>query len=156
MINNRTGLLFGPAGATAGVVILIAGLSIFNTWVGLIMILASVFFMVTFTGTIIDLKKNKVQQYTALFGLFKVGDKESLKGFTAMVVLPDKEKYHIYSQSNRSMESSSGKFIVALIDDSSYRQILVGKYKTMELAKSKLKEYSQLLSIPIHENDNND
>lgn len=149
MIKRNTGLLFGPAGATAGAVILFAGIAMYYTWVGLFLILLGLFFVFTYTGTTIDTHRNTVSQFTAVFGLFKSSDKENLNIFTGLVILPDNEKYHVFSNGNRRIDTTTGKIIISLVDDSRFKQVLVGKYKSLEKANEDILVISNQINIPI-------
>ena len=149
MIKKRTGLLFGPAGATAGAVILFAGIAMYNSFVGLFLILLGLFFVLTHTGTILDTNRNLVSQFTAVFGLIKFLEKENLDSFTGITILPDNERFRVFSNGNRHIDTSTGKVIIALVDENTYNQVIVGKYKSVDKARKDIQEISNQIKIPI-------
>ncbi len=149
MLNSKTGLLFGPAGSIAGIVLLIAGVSVIASWVGILLSTLGVFFAASYSGTLINLSDRYIKQYTALFGLIKVGDKENLEEYTALAIIPDNEKYFVYSQGNRIMDTATGKLVIVLVNEITYQQVTIGKYKTFAKASQEIKDLSNKLKIPI-------
>lgn len=144
--NSNTGAIFGSAGVIAGIVIIVFAITILPDITAFLLLILGAFFTFTHQGTQLDMGGNIVFQYTALFGIFKTGEKFELKEFDTIALLPDNESHRIFSKGNRSMDYTDGKVIIVMISDTLKKNIVLKRFKDVEKAQAELKQYSSEFS----------
>lgn len=149
VINNRINPSFGVAGSFSGYILLIAGLSTANTWVGIILILLGAFFAFSFSGTSVEKEKNRFRQYTKLFGFIKVGDWEDLTMYKELAILKNDTSFRVFSRGNRAIDSKANNYLIYMIGDDIRFKIPLKKCRNTEIAKTEAENLSKELNMPI-------
>lgn len=152
-INNKLGSVFGSAGVVAGIAMAAIGATVLPSLTGFFIVILGLGFSVTYIGTSIDIEKNEVFQYNAIFGIFKIGEKQNLDRFSGIMILPNNESYTIYSKGNRSMEYSGSRFKICLVDETNLTEVILKKSNKLENAQIELKNISKALNIRVIENE---
>jgi hypothetical protein len=150
-INNKLDHLFGSSGTFAGYTILAVGVLTLVSSIGfegsIILIVIGAFVALTQTGTLIDTKTKKVQMYTRLFGLFRMGSWYPLDTFSSLTITKSVKRQRTYSRSNRQLITSQKDYRVTLIGKDPTFKLPVKKTKTLDDAKAELETLSQKLEI---------
>ncbi len=149
IISNRIDQTFGYVGSFSGGVLLLVGLLSINSWAGIVLILVGSLFTFSYSGTRINTDTKMYKQYTKIFGLFMVGDWESIELFTSITVLKNDSVSTVSSQSNRQVSSKANNYMVIMIDDELRYRIPLCKSKTEEGAYEEAAKLSQKLGFPM-------
>lgn len=153
MITNRTGSLFGPAGMTAGVIVVVFGFSVMFSWTGILLIVIGLFFGLSVTGCEINQEKRLFRAYTSLFGIIRVGDWQSIDNFTHLQLGPNKNVYNTFSRGNRLNSASAKGMLIYLINTDNYHREVVCRCKNREDAEKEIKKLSNILNKPIFKSE---
>ncbi len=149
IISNRIDQTFGAVGTFTGGILLLVGILTINSWAGVVLVLVGSLFTFSYTGTRINTDTNMLKQYTKLFGLFMVGDWESMNPYTSITVLKNNSSSTISSQSNRRISSKPNNYLVYMLSDDLRLRIPILKIKTKDGALQEARILSEKLVLPL-------
>jgi hypothetical protein len=139
---------FGPAGVTAGMVLVIAGLiMLFSSWFGLILLIIGAFVGFSHTGTLIDPEKHRMKFTNFIFGFIPAGKWLSFEPSMRIGIKETSAVWSTYSTGNRKLDTSLHDFRIALYDADLHEIVEIEKYKSLEAARSGLLSYEALTGL---------
>ncbi len=150
MIENKLDKTFGPSASFAGYFFIFAGiLATLQSLFGILLIALGVFIGLSRSGIMIDPEKNLVKYYTRIFFFFKQGKWERLSNFEALILLKNRNVYTAHSRSNRTVEIKGQGYFIYLLRTGTHLKIPVMKCNSLEEGRSKINEFSEILTIPV-------
>lgn len=140
--------MFGPAGASAGIFLLLVGLAMIWFYASaVVLVLLGTFVGFSFTGTWIDTDKKRVKYITNLFGIFPLGQWVFVEPGMKMGVKKSNEVWRTYSRSNQSIDIADKDYRVVLYTSQGEVIMPVGKAKELKEAKKIQEMYAHQLGI---------
>lgn len=147
VIRNNLERSFGPSVSAAGVIIFIAGIfSSFYSFFGFLLICSGAFFAFTSNATFIDYEKKRIKNADCIFGFICLGKWISVSCEMQMSVEKYNKGYSTLSQSNKLASYYVEDYRIYLYTDFEYK-IPIQKFKTLELAESKLNYFKNALNL---------
>jgi hypothetical protein len=140
---------FGPTGSFAGIFIFIVGIfaTVMFSLTGLFLVFIGAFFGFTYTSTLIDFERKRVKFLNNLFGIIPYGQWLDIKQGMKLKLKRSNRTFRTYSQSNRTLDVAEKDIRLMLHSANNKSIIPLNKFKTLEAAKSGLKEYSERLEL---------
>lgn len=140
--------MFGPAGASAGIFLLVVGLAmIWFYGSAVVLVLLGAFVGFSSTGTWIDPEKKKVKYVANLFGIFPLGQWVFVEPDMKMGVKKSNEVWRTYSRSNQSIDIADKDYRLILYTAQGKVIMPVGKADNFEKANVLLDQYTKKLGI---------
>lgn len=149
IVDNKIGKLLGSTGTAAGFFLMIAGAAatfLYN-WTGLMLVLPGIFMAFTYDGTRIDLKSERIKNYSALFGIIKTGKWYPVSHFKRFSIYKSKRSYTTYSRANVPLTLKDSDIRLVLLDETGSLKITVNKYDSFEAAKKDMNELTKRLNL---------
>lgn len=132
-------MLFGPAGSFAGMIVLIAGIIMtFSSVAGLILVGIGAFTGLSFSGTIIDVGRRRINHSNYFLGFIRTGSWIPLESGMSLGILAKNTTWRTFSQSNRATDTTRNDFRIMLYGPGKNPLLPVRKFKTLEQAETEL------------------
>ena len=146
LIINRFDKAFGPAGASAGISLMLGGIvaTIFSPY-GILLLLAGAFLAFTYSSVAIDVDEKRVRGINNFFGILKFGKWMDINPEMYITVKPNKLSYRTYSRSNRSVDIKTHNYKIVLCNET-HKEIMPLK-NTKTLAEAK--KYAEELALQL-------
>jgi hypothetical protein len=147
---NKLDSFFGPAGVTAGIVLVIAGLIM--TWYSIsavLLILIGAFTGFSYTGTLIDFDHKRLKYSNFLFGFIRTGKWQVLEPGMKLGIERSGKAYRTYSRSNRILDVEKKDYRIFLFDDADKKIIPLMKASSIQSATDHLRILSDRLGLKI-------
>ena len=149
-IYNRIDRLFGPAGNTAGIVLIAVGLvMIYYSFVAIVLILVGLFAGFTSSGSVIDTDRKRIKFSNNLFGIISTGKWIEIEKEMHLGIEKSRSAWRTYSRSNRVLETENHGYMVILYDSAGKKIIPVLKTRTRESARAKLELLKEKLGLEV-------
>ena len=150
LIINRFDKAFGPAGASAGISLMLGGIvaTIFSPY-GILLILAGAFLAFTYTSVAIDIDEKRVRGINNFFGVLKFGKWQDISPEMYITVKPNKLAYRTYSRSNRSVDIKTHNYKIVLCNEKHKEIMPLKNTKALSEAKNDAEELARQLNISI-------
>lgn len=137
--NNKFEKSFGPVGASAGMLLFIAGIILtYFHFTGLILVLIGAFVGFSSTVTLIDYEKKRVKFSNNLFGIIKSGQWLNIEPSMKIGIKKSNLTWRSYSQGNRPLDIESDDYRIILFDSVNKEIMPIKKFNTEDLAKIEL------------------
>ncbi|MBK7175229.1 MAG: hypothetical protein IPH84_18885 [Bacteroidales bacterium] len=148
LTKNRLDKSFGPVGATAGSVLVVAGLILLlSSWFGLLLLILGAFVGFSSTGTLIDAEKHRIRFSNYIFGFIPIGKWLSFDSSMKLGVKESRVVWSAFSAGNRQLDTQQHDFRIALYDAEQHEIFEINKYKTLESAKAGLQSYETITGL---------
>ena len=145
---NRLDRYFGPAGSTAGVVLIFAGLIMsFYSPSALILIIIGAFIGYTSTGTIIDFTTKRVKFVNNIFGIIPSGRWIDIEPEMKLGIEKSHTGWRTYSRSNRILNTDQRDYRIYLYDPDGQKVMPLIKSPTREEANIRMAELVDKLGL---------
>lgn len=148
IIDNKLDKSFGQTGVFAGYILVITGIIVQFSMIGLLIIILGAFMSFSYSGVSIDRKEGVIMFYNNLFGLFKLGNTEDLGKFDLITVAYNKRSSRTFSKGNRVLNIDEYDYRIFLSSPKSKKRIPIKKCKSKEEANNEANELSSILNIP--------
>ena len=147
--DNKLDKSFGQTGVFAGYILIITGILVQFSTVGLLIIIVGAFMSFSHSGVSIDIDEGKIMFYNKLFGLFKLGNTEDLGKFDLITVAYNKRSSRTFSRGNRVLNIDEYDYRIFLSSPKSKKRIPIKKCKSKEEANNEANKLSSILNIPL-------
>jgi len=149
IIDNKIEKLLGLTGTAAGYFLMIAGAVViyFYNWTGLLLILPGIFMAFTYDGTKIDLRSERIKNYSALFGIIKTGKWYPVSHFKRFNIYKSKRSHTTYSRANVPLTLKDSDIRLVFLDETGSLKITVNKYDSFETARADMNELMKRLNL---------
>jgi hypothetical protein len=145
---NKLDKPFGPAGTSAGLVLLFAGvLTVSRSLFSLILIFIGAFMGFTSTSSIIDTKSKKVKFSNNLFGIFRIGKWVPIESGMKIGIRKSDQIWRTSSWSNRVLDIRQQDYRIVLFDFDEKEVITLKKEISQKAARTQLSKLSQQLGL---------
>lgn len=144
----RLGRLFGQALIYAGYFLIVSGviISCFSIG-GLLLVLAGIFAVFTYEGTIIDFERRRLKNYICLFGWVKAGRWYSVDHFRKFTIYTKGRRSTGRSRRNAPSNLTDRNIRLALVSRDGSRKIVVNRYDTFDAARREMNELIKDLKL---------
>jgi hypothetical protein len=148
--NNKFEKSFGPVGASAGIVLFVAGLilTIFHL-LGLILVLIGAFLGFSSTSTLIDFEKKRVKFSNNLFGFIRIGRWLMIEPSMKIGIKESNVTWRAYSQGNRPLDIGNIDYRIILLDSGNKEIMPIKKLHSKDLAKIELGTIGNKLGLNL-------
>ena len=147
-IYNRLDRLFGPAGNTAGIVLIAVGLVMtYYSIVAIVLILVGLFTGFTSSGSVIDTDRKRIRFSNNLFGVISIGKWIEIEPDMLLGIEKSRSAWRTYSRSNRVLDLENHGYMVILYNASGKKIMPVLKTPTKEAARAKLEMLGETLGL---------
>ncbi len=141
---------FGPVGTSAGIFIFFAGLlATFNSFYGLILVVAGAFIGFTSTSTLIDFDQRRIKFSNNFFGIIRIGNWINLEANMKLGIRKSDKVWRAYSRSNRTLDIEDMDFRIILFDSAGNPVLPLKKTESLASAKAELLLLSNQLGIQL-------
>ena len=148
--NFKLDSTFGPSAVFAGYALGIVGMvMVFFEPTGGILFVIGMFISFTHSGMLLDIKNQKFRNYTALFGILKIGPWQPLKYIQTIRVINRRASYTAVSRGMQSLKTYKQSFTVYLVEKNPRDRHAVKHFSTKDEAVKQAEELSLQLNIPI-------
>lgn len=148
ILKNKLDKTFGPFGSSTGFFLMIGGLiTIFFSWIGILLAIAGAFAAFTSTSTYIDTEKKKIRYSDNLFGVFPVGKWIEIKPGMKLGISGSHRGFVGYTRGNQPVEMHYNDFRIILYDSDNKKIAPVMKSDSRDLLKDDLEKLSVLLGL---------
>lgn len=142
--------MFGPAGTSAGLFILVAGLIvIYFSLVGFILVLTGAFVGFTSTSTSIDFDKKRLRYSNNLFGILPIGQWIFIRTDMKIGIKKSNKVWRTYSRSNRILDIADRDYRLVLYDSNGNEIMPIKKSGDLATAKLNLDVLSKQLGLEV-------
>ena len=149
--NNKFEKSFGQVGASAGMVLFIAGLILtYFHFSGLILILLGAFVGFSSTSTLIDYEKKRVKFSNNLFGIIRIGQWLKIEPSMKIGIKESNLTWRSYSQGNRPLDIESNDYRIILFDSVNKEIMPIKKFNSKDLAKIELETIGKKLNLSFY------
>jgi hypothetical protein len=147
---NKLDKVFGPAGTSAGTVLLIVGIVItMNSLIGLVMIVLGAFIGFSSTSTLIDDHKKRVKFSNNIFGVIPSGKWLDINSEMKLGLKRSNITYRTYSRSNQSNDVSQNDLRIYLYSSDGKQLMPLKKFDSQQSAQTELKEFATKLDLDL-------
>ncbi|MEI7661293.1 MAG: hypothetical protein WCK34_03815 [Bacteroidota bacterium] len=139
---------FGPVGATAGVMVFVAGvILVFFHLTGIILILTGAFVGFSSSSTILDYDNRRIMFSNNIFGIIKTGKWILIEPGMKLGIRESNQAYRAYSQGNRTLDLTRNDFRIFLGDAGNKEIMVVKKCESLYAAREECKRMAASLGI---------
>jgi hypothetical protein len=150
--HHRIDPFFGPVGAIAGKVVLLAGVaSAFYSAYALLFAVVGAFVGFSGTGADIDAVRRRVRPTNDWFGLFRSGRWIEVQSAMMLGIGDHRSVYRAYSRGNVPLDVTKRDFRVLLLDADHHVLVTLCVRKTRELAQNELEKLAVTLNLNQHQ-----
>ncbi len=145
----RLGKLFGQTFIYAGYFLIVSGviISCFSI-TGLFLVIAGIFVVFTYEGTIIDFGRRRLKSYICLFGWIRAGKWQSVDHFRKFTIYTSERRSLVRSRRNSPSSALKDRDIrLALVSRDGSRKIVVNRYDTFDTARREMNELIKDLKL---------
>lgn len=137
----RLGKLFGQTIIYAGYFLLFSGV-IFSCFsiTGLFLVIAGIFVVFTYEGTIIDFDRRRLKNYICLFGWVKAGKWYGVDYFRKFTIYTSGRRSIVRNRWNTPSALKDRNIRLTLVSKDGSRKILVNRYDTFDAARREMNE----------------
>jgi hypothetical protein len=148
IVKHKLDKSFGPSGTFAGYVLVGFGLlTIYSSWIGLILVLIGAFIGFSSTGSVIDTDKKRIKFSNNLFGFIKTGKWVDIDPSMKVGVKESNVTWTTFSSSNRSIDTVKKDFRIVLCDAEENEIMEISKSNSVEDAMSQLEIIGKQLAL---------
>ncbi len=145
---NKLDKPFGPAGVSAGIVLLVVGIfTVYNSLFSIILIVIGAFAGLTSTSTTIDFNKNRVKFSNNLFGIIHLGKWIKLDPKMKIGIKKSKQVWRTSSWSNRTLDIKKEDFRIFLYDFDEKQILPIMKSNSQIEARAELAKLTKKLGL---------
>jgi hypothetical protein len=149
--NNKLDSLFGPAGVTAGIILVVAGIIMaWYSFSAIFLILIGAFTGFSYTGTMIDYDHKRLKYSNYLFGVIGTGKWQPVEPGMKLGIERYGKAYRTYSRSNRVLDIEKKDYRIFLFDVAGKKIIPVFKSPSSRLARENLRLLSERLGLEMN------
>ena len=148
--NNKLDKMFGPAGTSAGIFLIVTGLIV--SWFslpGLILVVIGAFIGFTATSTLIDFDRKRVRFSNNLFGIIRTGPWISVDPDMKIGIKRSNRSWRTYSRSNRTLDIQNNDFRLILHDSGGKEIMPLKKARDPDSAKAERDKICSQLGLSI-------
>ena len=150
IIKNRLDKSFGPAGAFAGMILLIAGIILTCFYFSAaFLILLGGFVGFSFTSAIIDCDKKRIKFSNNLFGIIPIGKWIQILPTMKIAIKKSDQTYRTYSQGNRTLDIEKKDFRIVLLDIDNKEIMPIKKFDTVDHAKAECETIGKQMGLEM-------
>ena len=140
--------MFGPAGTTAGYLILTVGVAYaFFYPLAILLAILGAFVAFTHANTYIDSARKKVRFANMLFGIIPYGRWVDVTPNMHIGIKKSHRMYTTYSRSNRQLDIERVEFRIILYNEYNTPIVPLAKFSTQELAQAEMLTIASNLGI---------
>lgn len=151
VVKNNFSKAFGPAGTSAGYLLLAVGLAAaFYYPEALLLAIFGAFVSFTYSCTYIDFDRKRVKFANMLFGFFPIGRWLDITPDMQLGAKKSKNLYTTYSRGNRQNNVERLEYRVILYNAYSSPLMPLAKFPTPELAKAEVDRLIAALGVQAH------
>jgi hypothetical protein len=148
IVKNRLDKIFGPAGRTAGLILLLAGVpATYYSLIGLILVIFGAFIAFTTTSSMLDIENKRIKLSNDLFGIFPSGKWIDIKPEMKLGLKKTRMGSRSYSISNIPLDNHADDIRIMLFGSDNTQIMPVKKFATLESSKTELDELSITLGL---------
>ena len=148
--HHRIDPFFGPVGAIAGKVVLLAGLSsAFYSAYALLFALIGAFVGFSSTGIDIDAGHRRVRQTNDWFGLFRSGRWIDVLSSMSLGIGESRSVYRAYSRANVPLDVKQRDFRIKLLDSDGRSLVTLRRKKNRDEALVELERMAVKLNLNV-------
>ena len=145
--NNKIEKIFGPSFSFAGYAFIAGGaFALKYSLSAILLIVAGTFIAFTFSGVLIDYKKNRIKPYTSFSGILRIGRWIDIDSSFEFRISKSRRKYSTHSRANLTNTLYIDDIKLELISETG-RKILISRHKNYEEASREMNELSENLKI---------
>ena len=145
---NKLDKPFGPAGASAGMVLCVVGIfTLYSSSYSLILIAIGAFAGLTSTSTTIDFDEKRVKFSNNLFGIIHLGKWIRVEPGMKIGIKKSNQVWRTSSWSNRTLDIKNEDFRIFLYDFDEKQIIPVKKARSQNEARSELVKLAKKLGL---------
>jgi hypothetical protein len=142
------GKLFGQTWIYAGYLLIVSGVAIsFFSITGLFLVLAGIFVVFSYKGTIVDFDKRRLKSYICLFGWFKAGKWYSVDHFSKFTIYTSGRRSRVRSRRNSPSTLRDRNIRLALVTKDGSGKIVVNRYDTFDTARREMNDLIKDLKL---------
>ncbi|MFA5329887.1 MAG: hypothetical protein WC384_18975 [Prolixibacteraceae bacterium] len=139
---------FGPAGASAGLVLCVVGLlTAYNSLFGFILVIIGAFAGLTSTSTIVDFDRKRVKFTNNLFGIIRLGKWVPIEPNMKIGIKKSNQVWRNSSLSNRTLAIKNIDYRIILYDFDEKQVMQIKKVRTQGAAKTELAKLAQKFGL---------
>jgi hypothetical protein len=148
IVKNKLDKLFGPAGRTAGICLLFAGVPVtYYSLIGLILVIFGAFIAFTTTSSLLDIENKRIKLSNNLFGIIPAGKWIDIKPEMKLGLKKTRMGSRSYSISNIPLDNHADDIRIMLFDKDNSQIMPIKKFATVESSKTELDELSITLGL---------
>lgn len=139
---------FGPAGASAGLVLCVVGLfTVYNSVFGFILVVIGAFAGLTSTSTIVDFDRKRMKFTNNLFGIIRLGKWVNIEPNMKIGIRKSNQVWRNSSWSNRTLDIKNIDYRIILYDFDESLIMQIKKTKTQGAAKTELAKLAKKFGL---------
>jgi hypothetical protein len=140
------GKFAGPSASFTGFALIAGGIiGLAYSISALFLIIPGALLAFTTSGTIINLKINKVKSFTAVFGLLRIGKWIDLNKFSRFNISRVTGRYDLYSRGMAHHRMNTVDIRLLLINHSGKEKLVVNKFGSFEEAQKEMEQLKKLI-----------
>jgi len=141
---------FGPAGASAGIFMVIAGLgATYTSPYGLILAALGAFIGFTSSRTTVDYGRKRIKLSNCLWGVLSIGSWVAVEPSMKVSVRRSNMTWRTYSQSNQTLDIACNDYRIILLDSNKNELMPIKKMDSLDAAKVEMEKISNLLGLSV-------